>query len=102
MNWARIIVVIALVPIIAIFIREIYLYEHRSLKDAVSRAVTSFDEECSQMNIDCSKLKGPEYVGEWKDTYKFRWTNQHDNEVFFVEVSYLPVRSERWYWGSKE
>ena len=91
--------VIAVTLLFLVFLcgREMYLYANSSSKDAERRAATIFWEDCPGLSNHCPDFAGPYFDGEWQGIYKFRWTDRSGRGLFFVEISYLPFRSNSWY-----
>lgn len=76
---------------------ELFIFYQRSPADAEVRAQKVFLDECPKLASNCREFTGPDYAGEWRGAYKFRWKNRAGPGLFFVEISYLPIRSDKWY-----
>lgn len=87
----------AFILLLILCAREIYLYSRSSSHDAEMRAKKVFEEECPRLVTDCRDFIGPKFDGKWQGMYKFRWEKKSGRGIFFVEISYLPFRSDRWY-----
>ena len=99
MKSARIIIALAVLPIVLIILivetKEYFLFWTRNESSARTDATKKFERLCLRYGYSPKDFDGPTYVGDLtgKTGYSFNWNfHDHPGEVIGIDVMYLPYR----------